>query len=422
MVLQTVPISAAGTYSVSVSDLVGVSGSYTLQLIVNAAGELESHGGSANDSLATAQNIDSSFISLGGISSRGAVLARADSTTGDFYTFTLAAGDTATIAAALTFGTLTLTLYDSAGAMISIPVAGLFRDIVIPSAGLYSVRISGSAANIDYSLVITRNAELDVESNDQISGAQPVSSRMNAGQQRILGTFSGNTSTSNLTSLDVGSWDSSGAHTSTNKSYVVGVNGTQTSQDYFVFNLASVKSTITSASLKIVNPSTGFNSADGLETLSLYDVSTSIANLEASGTGQTSIYDDLGSGILFGQSATSPAPDNGRTITIPLNAAAVEYLTNLQVRHANRHWRRDHQPVWHGRARHFRLQQWNRKCQFATSGGAHSRTFTKSRPRLARLCNSPPALPATVRANPSISSTRGSACLMHPACAACRRR
>src|SRR5262249_55897320 len=78
VVLQTVPVTAGGLYTVTLSGAANTTGGYTAQAILNAAQETEGHGGAANNTLATAQNIDGSFLSLGGSSSRGAVLGTTD--------------------------------------------------------------------------------------------------------------------------------------------------------------------------------------------------------------------------------------------------------------------------------------------------------------------------------------------------------
>ncbi len=73
VILQTVPITAAGTYTFTVSGLNSSVGSYTVQVNLNAALSTSAHGGAANNSLITAQNIDASFVPLEGGADRGAV-------------------------------------------------------------------------------------------------------------------------------------------------------------------------------------------------------------------------------------------------------------------------------------------------------------------------------------------------------------
>jgi hypothetical protein len=76
--LQTAPATTGGTYTFTVSGAGGTTGNYSLQVILNAARELEGTISSAtNNTPATAQNIDGSFITLGtslASASRGAVL------------------------------------------------------------------------------------------------------------------------------------------------------------------------------------------------------------------------------------------------------------------------------------------------------------------------------------------------------------
>src|SRR5262245_57604247 len=63
--LQTAPAATGGTYTFTVSGAGGATGNYSLQVILNAARESEGTiSGATNDTLATAQNINSSFIAL----------------------------------------------------------------------------------------------------------------------------------------------------------------------------------------------------------------------------------------------------------------------------------------------------------------------------------------------------------------------
>ena len=73
-VVQTVAVAAAGAYTIRIGSANGTTGSYTAQVVLNAAAESELYGG-ANNTLATAQDISASFIPLGAASGdRGAVL------------------------------------------------------------------------------------------------------------------------------------------------------------------------------------------------------------------------------------------------------------------------------------------------------------------------------------------------------------
>jgi subtilisin family serine protease len=62
---------------------IGGTGNYTARTISNAAAEGELHGGAANDTIATAQNLNAAFQTLaGGQASRAATLGRSDFSTG----------------------------------------------------------------------------------------------------------------------------------------------------------------------------------------------------------------------------------------------------------------------------------------------------------------------------------------------------
>ena len=115
------------------------------------------------------------------------------------------------------------------------------------------------------------------------------------------------------------------AHTATNSNYLVGQAGSVQYHDYFVFNLSTVTQQISAVQLVLSNPTNGYSSPDPTETYSLFDVSTPLASLEATGTGQTAIFNDLGSGTALG-SRNYSAADNGAITSIPLNSSAVNSL------------------------------------------------------------------------------------------------
>lgn len=84
--IQTLTTTSGGIYRIEVSGLSGSQGQYSVQVILNGA--LENEGkidGSTNNTAATAQNINGSFISLGTSSAhaqRGAVLGTTDAAAG----------------------------------------------------------------------------------------------------------------------------------------------------------------------------------------------------------------------------------------------------------------------------------------------------------------------------------------------------
>jgi len=74
-VLQSVGTTTGGTYQVNLSGLSATTGSYTVEIILNAAAESEEHDGGSNDSFATADDLDGTFVGLGiGAGQRTALL------------------------------------------------------------------------------------------------------------------------------------------------------------------------------------------------------------------------------------------------------------------------------------------------------------------------------------------------------------
>ncbi|HZL91929.1 MAG TPA: S8 family serine peptidase [Pirellulaceae bacterium] len=85
-VLQTAGPTTAGTYTIVVESVAdATTGHFTVQVFLNSALELESHGGPSNSSRATAENIDSSFVPLLKTATRGAVLGQTDATTSEVW-------------------------------------------------------------------------------------------------------------------------------------------------------------------------------------------------------------------------------------------------------------------------------------------------------------------------------------------------
>ncbi|MHC5053532.1 MAG: FG-GAP-like repeat-containing protein [Planctomycetota bacterium] len=183
-VIQTVPDAGAGTYKVTVGGG-GTTGPYAVTMILNAAVEMENHGGSTNDTSVTAQSIDASFISLGGGARRGAVLSESDPimvASPDFFSFTLAADESATmVLTSLSGPAPALELYDGLGARVATGSAGpanvdfVIDDFVAPAAGTYVIAASSNLS--DYTVVVTVDAAFDLEPNDDLAGAQDIGGR-----------------------------------------------------------------------------------------------------------------------------------------------------------------------------------------------------------------------------------------------------
>jgi hypothetical protein len=131
-----------------------------------------------------------------------------------------------------------------------------------------------------------------------------------------------------LDALDSGNYNQTGLHVTQIQNYLTGRFGNER-RSFFVFGLAGISGTITGATLNLYNPEIdqlkGYVSPDPTETLSIFDVTTPIDTLTLGGVGLVSAFDDLGSGTAFGQQLVSAA-DNGTTIQLTLNAAALASL------------------------------------------------------------------------------------------------
>ena len=174
----TAPAGLAGLYTLTIGSAAGTVGQYTVQVTLNAALESESHDGAADNTAATAQNLNGSFISLGGTASRGAVLGTADSSGGDYYSFTLNAGDSLTAAlTGLTSGTVHLSLTDASGTVLALGAPGAtnlteaISNFSVTAGGQYCVFTPGTSG-VNYSVVLTRNASLDTEPNNSKTSPQ----------------------------------------------------------------------------------------------------------------------------------------------------------------------------------------------------------------------------------------------------------
>lgn len=134
-----------------------------------------------------------------------------------------------------------------------------------------------------------------------------------------------------INATDTGAYVANGSHVSTNVNYLTGQFVTE-NRSFFVFDLTGVSAPITAATLNLFNPNTnphpccqGYRSPDKTETFNLFDVTTDVRTLTAGGNGLTDVFADLGTGNLFGTYVASAA-DNGRTVSIALNAAGLTAL------------------------------------------------------------------------------------------------
>jgi Bacterial pre-peptidase C-terminal domain/Bacterial Ig-like domain len=223
--IQTVPATSAGTYSIAISGAGTTTGGYTVQVILNAAEESEGNlSGVTNNTAATAQDLSASFLSLGGIASRGAVLGTISSTTDlDFYAVPLVAGDTITVALkGLSSTAVSAQIRDSSGStVLATGISGptnldrVLTDFTAASSGTYYVVISGTITGATYDAVITKNAEFNSEANNSIAQAQELLSRQSSGDQWVLGHVGASGDTVDLYKVNLAAGASLSAQTST---------------------------------------------------------------------------------------------------------------------------------------------------------------------------------------------------------------
>ncbi|SDW40123.1 VPLPA-CTERM protein sorting domain-containing protein [Albimonas donghaensis] len=113
-----------------------------------------------------------------------------------------------------------------------------------------------------------------------------------------------------VTSYDNGQVQNDGVSSATNTNIMTGRNGSVERRSYFLFDLGGISGTVTGASLSFAAgsaaaPDTGlYWSFDSSEILTAFQVDTAPDTLETA-PGSVAIFNDLGSGDVFGSGATS---------------------------------------------------------------------------------------------------------------------
>ncbi len=102
-------------------------------------------------------------------------------------------------------------------------------------------------------------------------------------------------------------------------------------RNYFVFDLSSVAvgETITSATLRLLNPINGYNSVDVTEIYTNFSLDSISISALTNGNGSNAlnvpIYTDLGDGIAYSSGVAVSAASNGTTVQIALNNSFLSY-------------------------------------------------------------------------------------------------
>lgn len=101
------------------------------------------------------------------------------------------------------------------------------------------------------------------------------------------------------------------AHTSSNDNTLTGTSAATVYNSYFVFSLAGFTAT-TITEVKLELELEVYSSSDANEVISVWDVSTPSATVEASGT-NAAIFNDLGGGVKYGMATVTAASVNATT-------------------------------------------------------------------------------------------------------------
>lgn len=120
-----------------------------------------------------------------------------------------------------------------------------------------------------------------------------------------------------------GWYNAAGSHASDNDNTITGLNGTQNYNSYFVFTLGFTASTVASVTFEVEKEN--YSSGDATETISIWDVTTPPATLEADPANTTvgaQVHADLQSGTTYGTGMVQMSAPTGSVISVPLNAAA----------------------------------------------------------------------------------------------------
>ena len=123
---------------------------------------------------------------------------------------------------------------------------------------------------------------------------------------------------------DSGWYHEQGRHDANNENYISGqvsLTGDLHHHNFFVFDLASIDVPIMAAVFRVY---TWDVRASDIYTL--YDVSTPIPVLTASGSNEVAVYNDLGSGTVYGNTSILVDQDN-QFIDIALNSDAISSIT-----------------------------------------------------------------------------------------------
>jgi hypothetical protein len=305
-------LAAPEDYTVQIEGIGGSTGSYSLQLTLNAAIEEEGKiAGAANNDLATAQNVTGSSFTAAGVSRLAVGGALSSASDQDYYRVSLNAGEATTF-----FGIgdgaapISIELRNASGTplatSLNVANSNVLPNFVAAESGDYFIRVVGTGS-ASYSVVVAKNAIFELEANDTSATAQNIT-----GATKVFGNISNGT-IQTINAFDSGFWNENSTHNPADKSYITGFSAGTQRKSYFIFNLGG--SSVSTGQFVLSNPVGGYVSPDASETLSLSSAGVSVADVTASSGTFTYFY--LGFGTSLG-SATVSAANNGQDIIVPL--------------------------------------------------------------------------------------------------------
>jgi hypothetical protein len=158
---------------------------------------------------------------------------------------------------------------------------------------------------------------------------------------------------STVINYDWRGWYNPAGHSLDNSSYVVGDSRGPSCtpgsgfcfddyRSYFVFDLGAVTQPIASGKLALYVPDAtrpGYSSADPSENFELHDVNTSLSFLNSLtlGSGGVAAWNDLGTGVVYGNRSMTAA-DMGSIVEVNLNSSAVAAMNAIMQAPTQTHW------------------------------------------------------------------------------------
>ena len=152
-----------------------------------------------------------------------------------------------------------------------------------------------------------------------------------AGAVGLATVLAGPAAALTIDSFDNGRYDESGLHEPNDPNVLtgylspdVGAPGSGEFRGFFAFDLSGLTRTYGAATISFPFANGQYVSEIGPETLVLFDVVTPTPQLLAGGTGRTAIFEDLGSGVVYGSTEVdAPYGDFMPAVSLALNADAL---------------------------------------------------------------------------------------------------